>query len=324
MDREKLYRYTQNQISDRNELEEVIQWIEASPEHEKEFKQLKNVWAYTSFMVDSGLEKQEQSVSATKKLYLTWAKYAAVFVLALLMGGTGVYLFNTGNYNNSNWSEIYVPLGESAEVTLPDGTHVWLNSGSKLTYPPQFSEDNRDVSLKGEAFFDVVHNPKSPFFVNTSNLKVEILGTQFNVEAIEGESEVNVTLVKGKVNLRSNKGRLLTHLEPGQLASMNKKKKQLNIDMVNTQFYTSWTKGVLLFKNEELRTIAKKLERWYNITIQFEEEGVKALQFSGTILKNKPIDQILDILKYTSNIDYSIEMKNDKPNVVRLKRKRMK
>lgn len=257
------------------------------------------------------------------KLYKTALRFAAVLVSAFIIGGLTIYYSGKKQSNTYAINEVIVPLGERAEVILPDQTHVWLNAGTHLKYPSCFEENKRDVELMGEAFFDVKHNADRPFHINTTNLTVEVLGTRFNVEAINGHEEINVTLVEGKVNLQTKKGKFLIELKPNQNATYNLKEKTLDISPVNVDFYTSWTKGMLLFKDEKLFEIAKKLESWYNVTIEFDEEVVKEIKFSGTILKNKPIDQILDILKFTSNIDYNIIIRNEKPNIIHLKKKPM-
>jgi ferric-dicitrate binding protein FerR (iron transport regulator) len=215
-------------------------------------------------------------------------------------------------------------LGESAEVILADQTHVWLNSGARLAYPSNFHGKTRGVKLTGEAYFEVKRNEKQPFEVNTHGLIINVLGTSFNVDAFEGSKLVNVTLVEGKVNLENVEGKVLATLAPNENASYNTNNNTIEISKVNTTFYTSWKEGTIYFKDEKLVDIAKKLERWYNVEVVFDQESVKELKFTGAILKNKPIDQIMEILKYTSDVDYSIDIRINKPNMVHFKKMPMK
>ncbi|MGQ7869234.1 FecR family protein [Sunxiuqinia sp. sy24] len=324
MNKEKLKRYTLNQISDPSELKEVIQWIEASPENRNEYNRLKNAWAYASFanyddLAGRGFEKRP----IVRMIPLDMIKYAAIFILAFIGGGASIYLIE-GNANQKfAVNEVIVPLGENAEVILPDQTHVWLNSGTRLKYPSNFNGKNRDVELLGEAFFDVEHNADRPFHVITENMTVEVLGTQFNVEALDNREEVNITLVEGKVNLQTNKGKPIAELKPNQNAVYNSISKELNVKAVDVEFYTSWTKGIMLFKEEKLNDIAGRLERCYNVVIEFDDESAKEIKFSGSILRSKPINQILDILEFTSNLEYTITIRHEEPNIIHLKKKPM-
>jgi ferric-dicitrate binding protein FerR (iron transport regulator) len=326
MNHEKLHQFVLNQLSEKSEIEEVVTWIESSSQNHKEFVNLKNLWAisdfnnYDSYMKIDDVTRSEYSFK--KVVYLEILKYAAFFIFAFFIGVLSLHYFGSQKTTELAFNEIIVPAGESAEVLLSDKTHVWLNSGSKLVYPASFSGKSRDIKLSGEAFFEVSHNSENPFNVITPQLTVEVLGTSFNVEAFDKSENVNVTLVDGKVNLKDNNGKVLTKLIPGEKALFDFKMQKIKISKVETVFYTSWKDGYLLFRDERLGDIAEKLERWFNVEIQFETEQLKELKFTGSILKNKPLDQILEVLKYTSELEYTIEMKNNKPSIIYLKSKK--
>ncbi|SFF20465.1 FecR family protein [Sunxiuqinia elliptica] len=323
MDNKKLKQYTLNQISNPSELEEVIQWIEATPENRSEYNRLKNCWAYASFCnYDDLPQKSIRKRSVERMLSLKVFRYAAVFTLAFILGGMSIY-FIEGSHQELAVNEVIVPLGENAQVILPDQTHVWLNSGTRFKYPSNFTGKNRDVELFGEAYFDVEHDLGRPFRVMTENLTVKVLGTQFNIEALNDKDEVNITLIEGKVNLQTNKGQSIVELKPNQNAVYNSKSNELDVQSVDVEYYTSWTKGIMLFRDEKLADIADRLERCYNVFIEFDDEASKEIKFSGSILRNKPINQILDILKFTSNLEYTITIRHEKPNIIHLKKKPM-
>lgn len=327
MNRETLYKFALNKLNNDSEIEEVVKWIESSDENKKEFETVKNLWAILGFEnYDSYVKaKSGSEVMLRKKriipMYLL--RYAAIFILAFTIGSISVYFLGNNRTDKLTWNEIIVPEGESAEVYLSDNTHVWLNSNTKLTYPAKFQGKEREVKLSGEAYFDVTHNPKNPFYVHTTELSVAVTGTSFNVQAFEQDDNVNVTLVEGKVKLQNPGGKVLTELSPGENAHFNLAKNTLSIVETDTEYYTSWKDGFLVFKNEKLEDIVKKFERWYNIHVVFEDEEIKQIEYTGTILKNKPIDQIFNILKYTAEIDYSIERINNKPSIIHLKKKPM-
>ncbi|QGY43466.1 DUF4974 domain-containing protein [Maribellus comscasis] len=327
MNKEKLHKFTLNKLSKESEIEEVLNWIESSEENKQEFETLKNLWAIAGFAnyEDYAGKKscKTQKLVKNRVIPMVLLKYAAIFVLAFFIGSISVYFLGYKESNELAWNEIIIPDGESAEVYLSDNTHVWLNSNSKLTYPQKFEGKTRDVKLSGEAYFDVSHNPENPFFVQTPELTVAVKGTSFNVQAYNSDDEVNVTLIKGKVSLQSPKGKFVSELSPGENAKFDLTKKTISLSKADTEFYTSWKDGYLVFRNETLEDIVRKFERWYNITVIFDDEEIKRIKFTGTIMKNKPIDQIFNILRYTAGIDYSFEIINHKPSIIHLKKKPM-
>ncbi len=327
MDKEKLYRFALNQLANQSDIEEIVNWIEASEENKEEFETLKNLWAISGFAnYDTYVGiKESRTIDHKGKHFirLRLLKYAAIFVFAFLIGSLSVYFVKMHYVSGLALNEIIVSEGESAEVYLSDSTHVWLNSRTKLIYPAQFHGKTREVQLSGEAYFDVAHHPGNPFHVKTTQLTVEVLGTSFNVESYEQENDVSVTLVEGKVSLQNSAGKVLTELAPGENANYDLIEKKINIKTVDTDFFTSWKDGYLVFKDETLVEIAKKFERWYNLKVIFDDEQIKHVRYTGTILKSKPIDQVLEILKYTTGIDYSIEIINNKPSIIHLKSKPM-
>lgn len=326
MNREKLHQFVLNKLDNDSEKEEVIAWIEHSEENRREFETIKNLWAITDFAsYDDYIETASIKNRTLRKSWLPihLMKYAAIFVMAFVLGSVFVYYMGNQNQDNLAWNEIIIPEGESAEIFLSDNTHVWLNSNSKLTYPAKFSGKTREVKLSGEAYFEVTHNPENPFYVQTPELSVAVKGTSFNVQAFTQEKEVNVTLVEGKVSLQNSKGVVVSELSPGENARFDLEKKTIHIARANIGYFTSWKDGYLVFRNEKLEDIVRKFERWYSISVVFDEEEIKQIEFTGTILKSKPIDQIFDILKYTAGIDYSMEIINNKPSIIHLKKKPM-
>ena len=324
MNHEKLHRFAINSISDEKEIEEILDWIEASPDNQKEFNRVKNLWPYTGFKNFGSLSKENLSKAyrpTGRTIGLNVLKYAAVFILAFLIGGLSFYLVqNEIATSELTYHEIIVPFGESTEVILADQTHVWLNSGARLKYPSMFQTESRTVELTGEAYFEVERDTKRPFKVVTPGPVVHVLGTSFNVDAFEGSRFVNVTLVEGKVTLENKEGTVLAVMSPNENATYDLTENKTEISQVSTSFYTSWKEGTIYFKDEKLVYIAQKLERWFNVEVVFDDESVKDLKFTGAILKNKPIDQIMEILKYTSVVDYSIDMRLQQPNVIHFKK----
>ncbi|WP_321370020.1 FecR domain-containing protein [uncultured Draconibacterium sp.] len=240
----------------------------------------------------------------TMQLFRNVSGYAAVFVVALLLGGLAVQMWSQRNYEE-RFAEVKVPLGQMSEITLCDGTHVWLNSGTTLKYSNSFGRESRNVTLDGEAYFDV-EKSDVPFRVKLKHSFVEVLGTQFNVISYKNDSNSEITLVEGSVNVNNLNGNNIAHLEPSQQLTIDDESLKAKLKTVETGFYVSWTEGKIVFRDAKLSEICERLERWYNVDITLGDNEVEELNFSGTILKNKPFSQIVTAfeLLLPVNIDY--------------------
>jgi ferric-dicitrate binding protein FerR (iron transport regulator) len=207
------------------------------------------------------------------------------------------------------------------QIKLPDGSKVLLNSGSILKYPTVFGNSSRDVSIDGEAFMEIAKDPKKPFRVSTNRFSVEVLGTTFNITAYSNENHSDVTLVEGSVKIITDNNKKTQKIIPGESASINGGKLS-DITQVNTQFYTSWKDGKIVFRKETLEEIAKKLERWYNVEIRFADEDLKNEIFSGTLLKYKPVEQVFkSLILLNKDVDFVSESRIDKKDVIYVKRR---
>jgi ferric-dicitrate binding protein FerR (iron transport regulator) len=225
------------------------------------------------------------------RLFLSVSKYAAIIVLALLSGILINHYWKAPAAQPLTYSEIKVPLGQMAEITLSDGTHVWLNSGTTLRYADNFGNEAREVKLDGEAFFKVKKD-EIPFKVKLKGSEIEVLGTSFAAISYREDTFSKVTLVEGAVKVNKITGEEITRLTPEEQIHIPESPEEFSVKKVNTRFYESWTEGKIEFDDEKLSDVARRLERWYNVEIHFEQEEIGDLRFSGTILKNKPFNQI--------------------------------
>ena len=222
----------------------------------------------------------------------------AGLVYASANGKTIVPVFNT----------LIIPAGGEYKITLSDGTRVWLNASSQLKYPTQFTNNKREVFLEGEAYFEVTHNPNKPFEVHTSGITTKVFGTEFNVMAYNDEPNIQTTLVNGSVEIQNNAspGKNIM-LKPGYQANMNKANNSLESKTVNTYIYTAWKDGVFFFNNENMESIMRKLSRWYNVKISFDNESTKEILFFGKVKRYENINSILNMIKKTEEVTYSTE-----------------
>ncbi len=306
------------------EVDALFRWVEASSENKQEFFQYKKVWVMTARsggdrekLWDRMLAERIRTRSRYRILYRS-VKYAAV---VLLFFGLGFFVRSILPEKPEKSlfpadMQIAVPPGQMSDVTLPDGTTVQLNSGSRLIYPGSFYSGNREVTLEGEAFFDVAKDKSCPFLVKTRFLNFKVYGTSFNVQAYPEDQEINTTLVEGSLGVIDKKGRELTRLVPGENVKFRDDTNELQVSQVRVDLYTSWKEGLITFRNESLREIARKIERWYNVEIVIKNEKLAAEPYMGTLMKNKPIDQILEVFRLTSSLNYRIVQRPDQPTLI--------
>lgn len=197
--------------------------------------------------------------------------------------------------------------GIVSKIVLPDGSEVWLNAQSELTYPRQFSGKNRNVRLSGEAYFKVVSNKKNRFNVITpGNFTVSAFGTEFNVNAYPDESESQITLAKGNVEIAlGNRASETEKLSVGQKISVDVHTRNTIVDEADTYVETAWKDGKMVFRREKLEVIAHKLSRRFGVAIRFEGDDLKNYEYTATF-KEETLEDILDLLKRSAPITYSI------------------
>lgn len=246
--------------------------------------------------------------SAKKRVVLQpfWRKamqWVAIFALPLLSALAVYYLTRDSVHEYGNPITITAANGEKAEITLADGSRVWLNSGSSLTYDSHFNHKERGVFLNGEAYFEVTKDEKRPFIVKTHEMDVQALGTAFNVSAYDTESAVSSVLIEGRIKVTaSGQERVLTENER---ATFDKNSHRLVTDKVYASDFVEWKNGNIYFDNQSFEEIARTLTRVFNVEIRFASEQLRPIRFSGT-LGSSSIRNALDILSLTSAMRYEM------------------
>ena len=207
-------------------------------------------------------------------------------------------------------ARIEIPFGMRSDICLSDGTRVWLNAGSVLTFPQKFTGKNRKVFLEGEAYFDVTKNKEAPFIVSSDNLNVTVLGTKFNMRDDDFDDEsAEVVLIEGSVSLKENS--LLNFmakeisLGPNQKAVYLKEKNKTIVESdINTEYYTSWKEGLLEFKRESILNVLNRLSRFYNVHFITEKNAEFKWKFSGKLDLEKPLEEVLRVVSDAAPITY--------------------
>jgi len=227
-------------------------------------------------------------------------------------------------------NEIFTANGSRTNLSLPDGTKVWLNAGSRIDYPKNFGTARREVELTGEAFFDVAANATKPFVIHTRRIDILVLGTSFNVKSYPSDRTTEATLIRGSIQVSirnrpsdkiilkpneklvvSNDDSLLklpvaNHHRPRTELSLVSIGKPTYEEHTGTMIETSWVDNKLIFQDETFVDLAKQMERWYGITIRFDNPRLEELQFTG-IFEKETLQQAMDALRLTANFDYTIE-----------------
>lgn len=204
------------------------------------------------------------------------------------------------------YNTIEVPKGAEFDLILSDGTHVWLNADSKLKYPVTFENDKREVELEGEGYFKVTKDEKKPFRVVVKKQIVEVLGTEFNVDAYPEEKNTYTTLVSGKVKVDTDGQTVI--LDPGMQSVVNDEK--MYIRKVNVAEVVSWRNGMFVLEDHTLEEIMSKLARWYDFTVFYQNTSLRGATFKGKIPRYASFESILNILEKTGEVKFSVKNKS--------------
>jgi len=204
-------------------------------------------------------------------------------------------------------NSIIIPKGGEYNLTLSDGTKIWLNSHSKLKYPTRFTGKERIVELEGEAYFDVSKNKDFPFIVKMNGIQIKVLGTSFNVNAYSDEDEIITTLVEGKVEVSDILREQKEILTPNDQYSINIHNGNYKKTIVDTDIFTAWKDGRFVFNNEKLENIMVRLSRWYNVEVFFQNNESKNIRFSGDLARYEDFNSILEMIEMTEKVKFNIK-----------------
>ena len=217
----------------------------------------------------------------------------------------------SGNTKETLLNTLVVPQGGEYSLVLSDGTRVFVNAMSKLVFPVRFSGNKREITLEGEAYFEVAKDKSKPFIVTIKGVQVEVLGTSFNIKAYPDDNHSFTTLVEGKVKLSSgNQTSDGYFLEPDHQAVYDPTSGRMVINKVDARQIVQWTSGRYSFTNETLEEIMKTLSRWYDFNCRFQDEALKKIRFEGGLNKYESINPILDIINETGKVKVTVKGKD--------------
>lgn len=301
----------QQHITDRNEsglsnLTDEELWVSSAVADDTQQYDVDQ--AFERFRKRTGLD---QSGKQSYKWYRTWSVAAVAIVLLGLITVTAYW--QGSRQIQSNFSDIVVeaPLGSKTKLTLPDGSTVWLNAGSKMVYSQGFGVSDRRLAFQGEGYFEVEKKDEMPFLVQTHDVNVTVVGTKFNFRNYPEDEEAVVELLEGKVALENQlKEESVRYLSPNEKMVLHKATGKMDITSAKVKEATLWTENILLFDEDLLPDIVRELERSYHVQIEIENEDLKQTRFYGQFNQlEQNIYDVLDMLSETGKLKYHEEGK---------------
>lgn len=312
MDKEILQRYVEGNVTP-EEIITVVDWLDEDESHVREFMALHKLNDISLLNQPVGLadtQKKKKSFSL-RQIGYELAKIAAVVLL--FWGGTKLFETNPEE-DTITYQTLFVPAGQRAELILPDSTRVWVNARSKLVYPVNFGKGTRQVELNGEAYFDVIHNEQQPFVVKTSQMDIQVLGTEFNVTAYSSSSDFEVSLLRGSIELSSP--RLSSNYRVKERENVRLQDNKLIINTIADYDYFRWKEGLICFNNESVSTIIEKLRLYYDINIEVHNHKFLSSRYTGKFRSKDGIEQVLKVLQIEHKFTYT---KNNDLNLITIK-----
>ena len=304
MNQELIHKYLKGETSSL-ENQEILNWVETSPENRKEFLRYRRlydtaIWNETGQLSDNIKKKTVQAVPFIRR----WMQVAAI--IAIVISGTVFIqqrIFNAEKVLN-NPLTVKTNAGERSTILLPDGTEVTLNSKSNIRFDCNYKGGERIVYLEGEGYFNVYPDKKHPFKVKTNMIEVECLGTKFNVKAYEKDEQISVVLAEGSVRIKSDESNVI--LTPNTCLTYDKDTRYITQSKVNSDDYTHWIKGEVCYNNQKLKDIAEDLSRNFNVNIIIDSKDIENERFTG-YLGNTTLKNVLNVLTIASSIEYKFE-----------------
>lgn len=316
---ERLPKYFSGELG-QSDISELFNELKKNELLREEFVRMQNAYALTHL---SKLSKNESEGKRSFQLFLQQLKTkkrqkivqltmryaaAALILIASTFFATQYFLTDTGN--NKEINTLVVPAGQRAHLTLQDGTSVWLNAQSTLSYPARFSGKTRRVTVSGEAYFDVTANPKKPFIVSTQNIEMKVLGTQFNIYSYPGTGCIKTDLVEGSLMVYSKQSpKVSVTLKPNEQIVV-KDGNMLVGEMQNSDYFL-WKDGIYSFENERLLDIIEKLQLYYDVKIIVKDPEIFNVRYTGKFRQRDGIDEILRIIQKIQKFNVQKDTENN-------------
>ena len=302
MEKELLHRFFDGRASVEEE-KQVLDWIDRDPANRRELLAERRLFDSMLMLADPGRTTRKPKVLTLPRWTREVLKYAAVILV--IAGAGGIYVSRMYDKFLLTGNTITVPAGQHIDVQLPDGTKVWLNASSRLTYPETFDRRERRVTLEGEAYFEVTRNEQASFSVHTRDMNLQVLGTSFNIKAYPDETETVTTLLSGSIEQHYPSSRQTLRLLPSQQSHFDCHTGNLQILEADPEEVLAWKNGKFIARDKTLEEIFRELTRWYDFEVVFTRPALRQLRFHLHTNRYASIREILDNLQSTNGIHFS-------------------
>lgn len=313
--------------ADEDEKISFFSSLENDTEKKEEFYNYKNLYFLSSLKADNYRQQQHESFirfwntvqpEKSQKTLKWWMKYAAVFIIALVLGISAHSLLSR---NKSGMlvqhTEYSSEKGSVSTIRLDDGSAIWLSSGTNLILD---KNKNGEITarLDGEAYFDLTPNSNRKFIVDFGQFKIRDIGTQFNIRAYQTEQTISTALVEGKIDMMNNSGKSFLTVNPGELVRYNKTTNEITVNQQDPSIVTAWKEGKFVFIDKTLADICSELENWYNIEIQIDDKKLAETRYTSVVKRSTTVQMVLKILAVTDQIHYEITEKKEGKDLIKI------
>lgn len=302
------------------EKQELLQWINESKENESLYFTMKELYEAGNWntlrqeadtignwqQLRTKIDESNQPAKNKKFRIIHLVKYAAILVLGAVISVMFLKLNSSKNINPEFKNQIVTGIGERSQLVLPDGTKVWVNSCSSVSYKYDYGTNSRNVYLEGEAYFKVTKNEELPFIVHTQGAEIKALGTAFNVTAYHNDVELSAVLLEGSISFKQVGNENAQVIKPGEKITYSKSTQLTNIEEVNAESYVAWSNGETSFEHLKMDEITKRLQRNYHVTFVLQNEKIKNMHFTGTFRNYESLEQILKVISTNTDLNCKI------------------
>lgn len=316
MNTELLLKYIAGDCTDQEKVT-ITSWLDSDPENMREFLSLRKLYDITIWQTSPSVKIAQKPIRkiqnwSGKHIYIQVMKIAAVFLVAIFVSH---FLFPDSKPENSiAMQTIHVPAGQRAEITLVDGTKVWLNAKTTFTFPNYFSNSSRNVTLDGEGFFDVSSNKLKPFIVKTEKYDIKVLGTKFNLMAYSGKGIFETSLLEGSVEVLKSGGSKGILINPNE--RIFQENNRLVIAPIIHPNHFLWKEGIISFNDESFPEMVNKLELYFDLHIEIKNDKILNYRCTGKFRTKDGVEHILKVLQLSNKFNYRID---EKLNVITIK-----
>lgn len=326
MSEETFHQILNNTASEAEKFEFYLS-LENDLKKKDEFYRYKNLYVLSTLNPGQYRKKQHENFSKfwnqvqtarPQRAIAQWMRYAAIFILASVLGFMADYFLNPEESGiSSTRIEYSSEKGSVSTIHLEDGSAIWLSSGTKLVIDKN-QKGETIAKLNGEAYFELIPNPNRKFIVDLGQFQVRDIGTTFNVRAYESEQTISTTLVDGQIDLIKDSGKSFLTVKPGEYVQYNKTNNVIAVNQQDPSIVTAWKDGKFVFIDQPLSEICMELENWYNVEIQIDDQNLADTKYTSIVKRTTTVQMVLQILALTDNIHYEITNKTEGKDLIKI------